>query len=67
MTTVPSAQPAKLLLTPLEAAEALSISRSLLYDLLLRKHIFSVKVGGTRRIPLQALHTYVAELCDHEP
>jgi len=51
---------------PHEAAEALSISRSHLYDLIVRKRIFSVKVGGARRIPLQALQAYVADLCDYE-
>jgi excisionase family DNA binding protein len=53
----------KLLLTPMEAAMVLSISRSLLYQLLMHKRIFSVKVGGARRIPLAAIHEYVEELC----
>jgi excisionase family DNA binding protein len=56
----------KLLLTPREAADALSISRSHLYHLIVRKRIFSVKVGGARRIPVQALQAYVADLCDYE-
>ena len=55
----PAAQRGELLLTPLEAAEVLSISRSLLYGLIMHKRIFSVKVGGARRIPLQALQAYV--------
>jgi excisionase family DNA binding protein len=62
----PTVQSVKLLLTPLEAAEYLSISRSLLYDLIMRKRIFSVKVGGARRIPLRALHAYVDALCETE-
>lgn len=62
----PAAQRGKLLLTPLEAAEVLSISRSLLYGLIMHKRIFSVKVGGARRIPLQALHAYVDGLCGSE-
>lgn len=66
MNTPVATQPLKLLLTPLEAAEILSISRSLLYDLIMRKRIFSVKVGGARRIPLRALHAYVDGLCDME-
>ena len=54
----------KLLLTPEEAAQLLSISRSLLFSLLASRQIFSVKVRGTRRIPLLALQTYVEHLCD---
>ena len=53
----------KLLLTPAEAALARSISRSLLYQLLMHKRIFSVKVGGARRIPLAAIHEYIEALC----
>ena len=56
----------KLLLTPTEAAMVLSISRSLLYQLLMHKRIFSVKVGGARRIPLAAIHEYVEALCQLE-
>ena len=55
-----------LLLTPTEAARALSISRSLLYGLIMQNRIFSIKIGGARRIPRQALHEYVASLCDSE-
>lgn len=62
----PAAQRGKLLLTPLEAAEILSISRSLLYGLIMQKRIFSVKVGGARRIPLQSLQAYVDSLCGAE-
>jgi len=53
----------KLLLTPIEAAETLSISRSLLYDLIMHKRIYNVKVGNARRIPCQALRAYVDALC----
>jgi excisionase family DNA binding protein len=59
-------QQAKLLLTVNEAAEALSLSRTRLYDLLMRKQIFSVKVGGARRIPLKALHEFVDRLAEGE-
>jgi excisionase family DNA binding protein len=62
----PTALTSKSLLTPTEAAMVLSISRSLLYQLLLHKRIFSVKVGGARRIPLAAIHEYVEALCQLE-
>jgi excisionase family DNA binding protein len=61
-----SVGPVKLLLTPMEAAETLSISRSLLSDLIMRKRTFSVKVVNARRIPFQALRAYVDELCGSE-
>ncbi len=55
--------PAKLLLTPKEAAEVLGIGVSLLYILLGQKRIMSVKVGRCRRIPVSALEAYIeAEL-----
>ena len=62
----PTAPTSKLLLTPMEAAMVLSISRSLLYPLLMHKRNFSVKVGGARRIPIAAIHEYVEALCQLE-
>jgi excisionase family DNA binding protein len=53
----------KLLLRPEEAAEALGIRRTLLYSLLTSKQIYSIKVGRTRRVPMAALHDYVARMC----
>jgi len=53
----------KLLLTPEEAAAVLSIRRTLLYSLLASKQVYSIKVGRTRRIPMAALHDYVARRC----
>ena len=50
---------AKLLYTPEEAAELLSISRSRLYILLARSVIFSFKEGRARLIPMSALDQYV--------
>lgn len=55
----------KLLLTVDEAAEALSLSRRLLYDLLMRNQIFSVKVGAARRIPVKALEEFVQRLMEN--
>ncbi len=55
-------QPIKLLLTANEAAAALGIGRTLFYDLLRRGTIDSVKVGAARRVPLAALHAYIAQL-----
>jgi excisionase family DNA binding protein len=52
----------RLLLRPEEAAQALSISRTTLYGLLQSNAIRSVKVGGLRRIPVEALEDFVTEL-----
>jgi excisionase family DNA binding protein len=53
----------KLLLTTGEAAAMLSISRALLYRLIMHQRILSVKINGARRIPRQALVAYVDALC----
>ena len=52
----------KLLLTPVEAAAALSISRSKFYELLAAGRVGSVRIGGCRRIPVAALQAYVDDL-----
>jgi excisionase family DNA binding protein len=51
--------PIKVLLTIDEAAQALSIGRTLLYDLLMHKQIASIKVGRVRRVPIAAIDDYV--------
>lgn len=56
----------KLLLTIDEAAGALSVGRTMLYGLVMRGDIFSIKVGGLRRVPVKALDEYVARLCVRE-
>lgn len=53
---------ARLLLTVPEAAEALAILRSKLYELLAVGVIASVRIDGSRRIPLSALECYVTKL-----
>ncbi len=52
----------KLLLRVEEAAHLLSLSRKTIYDLLRRGELSSLKIGGSRRIPLTALHAFVARL-----
>jgi excisionase family DNA binding protein len=56
----------RLLLTVPEAAEALAISRSKLYELLAAGLVQSVRIDGSRRVPVEALETYVARLLDRE-
>ena len=49
----------RLLLTVVEAARRLEISRSLLYELIAVGEIESIHVGRLRRIPADALTDYV--------
>lgn len=52
----------KLLLTVEEAAQVLSLGRSLFYELMQRNRIESVKIGSARRIPYSALQRFVEQL-----
>ena len=54
----------KLLLSPAEAAEHLSIGRSKVYELMRLGQLRSVKIGGCRRISRAALIDLVANLQD---
>lgn len=64
MSDAPGIAPAeRLLLTPEEAAQVLAIGRSKVYDLLRSEEISSIRIGGSRRIPVSALHEFVGRLC----
>jgi excisionase family DNA binding protein len=52
----------KLLLTPEEAAEVLSICRTTVYALLRAGTLDSVQIGASRRVPADALTAYVTAL-----
>jgi excisionase family DNA binding protein len=52
----------RLLVSPEEAARALSVGRTTMYRLLAEGAVASVRVGSRRRVPLAALETYVAGL-----
>jgi excisionase family DNA binding protein len=54
----------KLLLTVPEAAEALGISRSKLYQLISAGTIRSVRIDGSRRVPVDSLTTYINQLME---
>ncbi|MBD3147867.1 helix-turn-helix domain-containing protein [Microbispora camponoti] len=55
-----------LLVTVTEAAQALAISRSKLYQLIASGALDSVRIEGSRRIPMSALHDYIARLSTKE-
>jgi excisionase family DNA binding protein len=52
----------KVLLTPEETAETLSIGRTKVYELLARGLLRSVQIGKSRRIPVAAITDLVAQL-----
>lgn len=52
----------KLLLTPEEAATTLSIGRSKVYELMRQGSLRSVRIGGSRRIPLVAVNEFIEAL-----
>ena len=52
----------QLLLTPTEAARALGIGRSKLYELMQDGVLESVHIGACRRIPSEALTQLIARL-----
>ena len=58
--SVPTIGP--VLLTPEEAADALRLGRSKVYDLIRTGELESVKVGKCRRVPVDALSAFVNTL-----
>jgi excisionase family DNA binding protein len=51
-----------LLHTVEETAEILNISRWKVFELIRTNHLRSVKIGGSRRVPLRAIEEYVERL-----
>jgi excisionase family DNA binding protein len=54
----------KLLLTTAEVAKILSVGRNRVYELMYSGQLASVKLGGSRRIPLSAVQAFVDSLRD---
>jgi excisionase family DNA binding protein len=61
------ATPIPQLLTIVDAARLLGISRSKLYELLADGELASVRIGRTRRIAVSALEEFVVAHTDREP
>jgi excisionase family DNA binding protein len=53
-----------LLLTPEQAARRLSVGRTTVYALMASGELSSVNIGRCRRVPLNALTSFVARLVD---
>jgi excisionase family DNA binding protein len=49
----------KLLLRPAEAAEAIGIGRSKIYELLARGELPSVRIGSSIRVPVDRLREWI--------
>jgi len=65
--TPPPENSQQLLLTTEQAGHALQIGRSHLYTILARGEIKSIKIGGSRRIPMTELERYIeGEMEDDE-
>lgn len=62
MTEMRSTTPLRLLLTVEEAADALHIGRSKVFDLIRCGELDSVKIGRLRRVPADAVHAFMVRL-----
>jgi len=56
----------RLLLTVPEAAVALGVCRSVVYELMASGELPNIKIGRARRIPISMLETFVARRLGHE-
>lgn len=57
----------KVLLTPIEAATALGIGRSKVYELMQSGQLESVHIGACRRVPADAIHSFLLRLRSTAP
>lgn len=62
-------RPLRIVLTVEEAADRLRIGRTLMYALVSAGEVESVRIGRLRRIPTDALDSYLLRLrsCSHGP
>jgi excisionase family DNA binding protein len=63
----PVEQPEPILVSVIEAAKRLSLSRPTIYKLLNSGALHAVKSGGRTLIPMQALRDYAASLVSYVP
>lgn len=57
----------ELLLTVPQAARALNVGRSVIYELLLAGEIASIKIGRSRRVVLASLQDFIARQLVESP
>jgi excisionase family DNA binding protein len=51
----------RILLTPMEAADAFHIGRTKIYNLIRNGELTSIKIGKLRRIPVDAVREYARQ------
>lgn len=51
----------RLMLRPIEAAEAIGIGRSKVYELLASGELPSIRIGSSVRVPVEALKAWIAK------
>jgi excisionase family DNA binding protein len=56
----------KLLLRPREVADAISVSKTRAYELIASGAIPSIKLGGSIRVPVDALREWIARQLEHQ-
>jgi excisionase family DNA binding protein len=54
----------RLLLRPVEAAEMIGVGRSKVYELLASGHLPSIRIGGSVRVPVDALRAWIDRQVD---
>ena len=59
-TTLEGLHPARLLLRPAEAATALGIGRTKVYELIAAGELPSIRIGASVRVPVAALEAWIA-------
>ena len=57
----------RLLLRPIEAAEAIGVGRSKIYELLASGTLPSVRIGASVRVPVDALRAWVERRLNENP
>jgi excisionase family DNA binding protein len=62
LNTTTTTNPARLLLTIPEAAQALGLGRSTLYELIAAGRLEVVHIGRSTRVPVDALDSFLAAL-----
>jgi len=50
----------RLLLRPTEAADAIGVGRSKVYELLAKGELPSIRIGGCIRVPVESLREWIA-------
>jgi excisionase family DNA binding protein len=67
VTMMPASNAHKLLFTVPEAAAALGVCRSVIYELMLCGELPNIRIGRARRIPLSALEGFIARKLGNVP